>query len=239
MVGVVKMPALVADAVALGEHLGEEIPVSPLQVVPRELGLLAHAFDEPVSEGEEIGRRAPLAVARIGQRIDAEARPDLVRQRGRPGHESIVGVVRAPLDHLDAVEVPGDPAQWDIEDRDLLAGPAQVIPEGLTLDVIAGEAAEDLVGAGLELHETVDAMPRRGDTGVERGPHCADIEPRNRHRVARQTITQEALEVWQHALRRPAENEITIRGIDFEQQHPGRHSPHFTRCRVYGRYLQP
>src|SRR5437773_5506430 len=102
------MPALMADAVALREHLREEVPATLPQIVSGQLGLLPDAADERVAKCLELAGRAALSVAGVEQGMGPEARFHLVRQGRGPRHEAVVGVVGAPLHHLDAVEVSGN-----------------------------------------------------------------------------------------------------------------------------------
>jgi hypothetical protein len=117
-----------------------------------------------------------IGVTAVGLGVNAEAHPDFPRQRRGPGPKTVVGVVRAPFDHLDAVEAARHAGERNIADGDAPAGPAQMIPERLTLHEFARVTAKELVGAGSELDEAVDAVTGRRDAGVERGPGRADEE---------------------------------------------------------------
>ena len=102
---IVQVPALVADAVALGEDLGEEVPLAAAEVMPGEHRLFPNAVDEPAREVDEFRGRAVADIAARCQGMDAETRLHFPLQRWRPGPEAVVSIVRAPLDHLNAVEV--------------------------------------------------------------------------------------------------------------------------------------
>src|SRR5437762_11875590 len=108
--------------------------------------------------------------------MNAETRLHFPLQRSRPGTEDVVGIVRAPLDHLDAVQVLRQAGQRDVTDGDAPAGPTQMVPERLAFYEVARVTPIELVGAGPELDEAVDAVAGRRDTSVEGRPGRADEE---------------------------------------------------------------
>src|SRR5262245_50318502 len=213
------MPALVPRAVGLGEDLDKEIPFAAREVVPGERRLLAHALDEPTRERDEFRGRSMVGVtgARLGVR--AEACQDFALQRARPRLESVVGVVRAPLDHLDPVETGRHAAERHVADGDSPAGAAEMVPERLALHELARVAPIELVGARAKLDETVDAVSRGRDPGVERRPRRADVETIEALRAADQSAGHQRAERRQHAGRRPRVDERSAPGIDAQAEH--------------------
>jgi len=126
--------------------------------VSRQRGLRPDSVDEPAREVDELRGRAVVRIAAPGERVLAESRPDLPREPVRPRAEAVDGVVGAPLDRLHPVQVRRHAAQRHVEHGDAPSGPTEMIPERLALHEVAGSTAVDLVGAGPNLAQAVDAV---------------------------------------------------------------------------------
>src|SRR6185312_8996726 len=111
-----------------------------------------------------------IPVADVAQRVAAEPGFDLLRERVRPRPEAVLRAVRAPLDGLHAVQAFRQSGERDVENRDAAPGIAQMSPERLALEPLAGQAAVRLVRARLELHPGIHAALRRVDARLERRP---------------------------------------------------------------------
>src|SRR5437762_7165465 len=108
--------------------------------------------------------------------MNAETRLHFPLQRSRPGPEAVVGIVRAPLDHLDAVQVLRHAGQRDVTDGDTPAGPTQMIPERLSFYEVACVTPIQLVGARPQLDEAVDAVAGRRYTSVRSEEHTSELQ---------------------------------------------------------------
>src|SRR5262249_59831543 len=113
--------------------------------------------DEPPGEIDEICGRSMIDIAGGRLRVRPEARPHLLLQRRRPRLEAVDRVVGAPFHQLHAVQARRDTGQRNIADGDPAAASAPLLPEWLSLHELARVTPIEVVGAGAELDEAVDA----------------------------------------------------------------------------------
>ena len=238
MARIVDMPALVPDAVTLAEDLAEEIPFGALQEVLRDLRLDADPPQQLFPEFDEVLCVA-VGVADDAQRVSAEACLDLVGERRRPRDETILRIVRAPLDQLHAVQILRQARKGNIEHRHVAPGATQVIPEGLALQLIADQAAIGLVRAGFDLHPRIDAASGRVASGLEGGPRRARVDPRQAHRVAPESPLEERLERRQDSFVRPVLDEVSVTRIETEEDDFALHADPYSVKRCIARAAPP
>jgi hypothetical protein len=144
MVRIVQVPALVPDAVAFAENLGEEVPFAASKEVLGDLLLETDSTKQLLAEIDETLGVA-VSVADRPQWVAAETCLDLLGKRRGPRDEPILHIVGAPFDQLHAVQIPRQPGKRDIEHGHLAPGAAQVIPERLALELVTHVAAIRLV----------------------------------------------------------------------------------------------
>jgi hypothetical protein len=147
-----------ADAVGFGEHLGKEIPVLLREKVLRDGAFRRDAAQELIPEHAELSGRS-VRIAQADVRILPEAGENLLLERGGPRREPVVGVMRSPFHELDAVDARRQTRLRDVQNRDALAGRAQVIPEGRgSNEVRSGRGRTRKFR--LELLPAMNALPR-------------------------------------------------------------------------------
>jgi hypothetical protein len=223
MRGIVQMPALMADAMALAEGLREETPIVPAQEMLHHPRALSHALHEPVAK-VDVARRVAVRVATARHRVAAEARLDLARELGRPRPEAVLRIVRAPLDELHAVEARAHAGQRHVEHGHAPACAAEMIPERLALQGLAGEAPPLLVRAGDDLHPREDAVARGVHAGLECRPRGAGEEPGQAHRATLEASREQSAQVRQASLARPVLEQEAVARVDGEQSDAARHA---------------
>ena len=111
--------------------------------------------------------------------------------------------------------------QREIQHRDPAARAAERVPERLALQVLAGVAAVEIVGAGPQLHEAVDAVICRVGARIERRPGGADEEAVHAVGVADETLAQQPREDRQRAVACPVLHQHLVARIHLEKQHAG------------------
>src|SRR5687768_4408745 len=128
----------------------------------------------------------------------------------------------APLDNVDAIETGVETRERHVEYRDAPAGVAQGTPEWLAANELTGRQVSKLVGSRHDLHEVMHAVVRWVGAGVERRPGRADVESLDPSRATHDTSAGERAKVRQRAIGDPAVEQIGARGVDPENEKPGR-----------------
>ena len=129
-----QVPALVSDAVRLGEYLDEEIPAASSEKVERPLRSRADSSHETVDEVSVALRRAAELIARPRERMRAKRREDSAGQICWMRLDSKHGIVTAPFDGLNSIEASIDGGERHVEHRHSPSGTAQMSPEWFSLD---------------------------------------------------------------------------------------------------------
>ncbi len=177
MVLVVDLPELVARAVRLAEHGEEQVPVTLVQEVARERGLLLHTVQDLGEQRLVLRDRAVVARAvrdvarrvvreRCGARpgqVRAVLRVDVVQQRRRERLRSGVAVVTSPLHDLNAVQLGRDRGVGRVDDGDVTARVGDPLPNR-GLGAVARAVRPDpgrLVRATADLTRAQELVVRR------------------------------------------------------------------------------
>ena len=188
MAGVVEVPLLVADGVALAKDGEEEVPLALGQQRRRKPPLSVEAAQQPFEQEPLLfGRALRAGAVRVvvgreltrgvgieaEHRMQAERRLDLDRRRRWPGVEAEMPIVAAPLHHLHAVDCGTGSGVRDVKDRNPPARVAQRLPERRA-DGRLGRRESAHVGGDIDLVPAMEPVTVRAEPGGEGHPQRAD-----------------------------------------------------------------
>ena len=216
MLGVVEVPAQVADLMRIVENAEEQVPVLLLQQRFEQPAFARDVGDYAVAEAADVCCAAAAEVVDV-HRIGAEARSQCVRFPRWPGSRPLVkvGIVSAPVGQLHPIEIRRGIGLGDVDHGGTQAIAAQRLPER---QVIHDTGAQDLgpVRAGHQLVIEIAAVPARRDASIKGRPGCP-CHARGWCSAGPQRPVEHHCQSRQSALCGPALDQVHIDGIEAKE----------------------
>ena len=214
---VVEVPALVADAVRLGDHRQQHVPVGLLEDTARERRAQLETLCDGVDEGCELVRR-PLDViaVELDRRHEARAH-EVFKPAWRRDHRRRVGAVRHPVRKRTASLESADGRLRHVEHRYSQALAVERLPERRVVHIVAPERPRPVIAGAYRLVMEAPVVPGTA-AGSERGPGGVVAEPGWAGDGPGRAVGAQGRERRKPPRVRPARNQIELGAVEPDEQ---------------------